>query len=137
MTDILARGGSFFLAAVILFLAMRLHGKGSGKGEKVAKAAATVMAFCAGLCFLATFVGGWMAKVAGISPYIAGALFLLAAGGLVIDWWRDGKPDKFAFWCAALLPLAAVYGFTQVANAGDLIDQQGERVSSTVSSGGR
>lgn len=135
--EILTRGGSLIFAVVLLFLAKRLHGKASGKGEKPMKIIATVLGFGAGLFFLGTVVGSWMGAVAGASPYIAAALAVLTLGGLLVDWAGDGKPDKFAFWCAVFLPLALTFGYSQLSNMGDELDNRVDQVSNTVSSGGR
>lgn len=135
--EILTRGGSLIFAVVLLFLAKRLHTKASGKGEKPMKIIATVLGFGAGLFFLGTVVGSWMGSVAGASPYIAAALAALALGGLLIDWFADGKPDKFAFWCAVFLPLAVTLGYAQLSNLGDDLDRRVDRLSTTISTGGR
>lgn len=132
MLGLFARSGLLILAAVLLFLSVRLHSGASGKSEKFAKIAATVGGFCAGLAFLGTFVGGWMAGVTKASPYIAAAMFLLAAGGLMVDWWKDGKPDRFAFWCAVVLPMATVFGFAQLGALGDELGRSSQQVSTAV-----
>lgn len=137
MLELLGRGALFILAMVIFFLAKRLHTKASGKAAKVQKTIATIAALLAGLALIGTFVGGWMGEVTGASPYIAAAIFLITAGGLCIDWWTDGVPDRFAFWCALFLPLAIVFGFSQLSNVGDVISRNAEQVSNTISSQGR
>lgn len=137
MLEILGRGALFILALVIFFLAKRLHTKASGKAAKVQKTIATIMALLAGLTLIGTFVGEWMGNVTGASPYIAAAVFLITAGGLCIDWWTDGVPDKFAFWCALFLPLAIVFGFSQLSNLGDVIGRNAEQVSTTIQNGAR
>jgi hypothetical protein len=133
MTQILARGGLLICALVIVFLARRLHKKAHGSAEKAQKILATIAAFLGGLALLGTFVGEWMGRIAGASPYLAAAGFLLAAGGLLIEWWADGKPDKFAFWCALALPLATVIGFSQLQNLGNEMGRNAEQVSTTIS----
>jgi cytochrome bd-type quinol oxidase subunit 2 len=137
MTEILGRAGLLILACILLFLARRLHSGASGKGVKAMKWVATVLGFLAGLAFVGTIVGGWMATIAGASPYIAAGVFILCAGGFTVDVWKDKQPDGFAFWCAVLLPLAVIYGFAQASNVGDMLQDRGEQVSNTISSGGR
>lgn len=137
MTSILARGGLLICAIIIVFLAYRLHKKAHGQSEKAKKITATVLVFIGGLALMGTFVGTWMGKIAGASPYLAAGAFLLTAGGLIIDWWSDGKPDKFAFWCALALPLTAAFGLSQLSNLGDEIGRNADQVSNTISESSR
>ncbi|MEV1315405.1 hypothetical protein AB0J14_04890 [Micromonospora arborensis] len=135
MFSLLGRAGLLICAVAILFLARRLHTKASGKAEKTQKVCATIAGFFGGLALIGTVAGEWMGKIGGASPYIAAAIFLVAAGGLLIDWWADGKPDKFAFWCAVVLPMAAIIGYAQLPKLGDAISDNAEQVSTTVESG--
>lgn len=136
MFPFLGRAGLLICAVVIIFLARRLHKKASGKAEKSQKVIATLSGMLGGLSLVGTIAGEWMSKLGGASPYIAAAVFLVAAGGLLIDWWADGVPDKFAFWCAVVLPLATLVGYAQLPNLGDAISRNAEQVSSTVGSTG-
>ena len=133
----LTRAGLFICAAIIIFLARRLHAKASGKQEKVQKITATIIAFIGGLALLGTFVGDWMGKVSKASPYVAAGLFLLTFLGVLIDWWTDKKPDKFAFYCAMFLPLSAVFGLTQMSHLSDQTGKSWDRVQSTVEQSSR
>ncbi len=135
MFSLLGRAGLLICAVAIIFLARRLHSKAGGKSEKTQKVLATITGFFGGLALVGTIAGEWMGKLGGASPYLAAAAFLVAFGGLLIDWWADGKPDKFAFWCAVVLPLATIVGFSQLDNLGTAISDNAEQVSSTVDSG--
>ena len=132
MLDFLGRAGLLICAVIIVFLARRLHTKAAGKAEKTQKTIATVAVFLGGLALLGTVAGDWMAQVTEASPFIAAGAFILTAGGLFIDWWTDKKPDKFAFWCALLLPLAIVFGLGQLSTLGDEIEKSGDRVQTTL-----
>lgn len=133
MLDFAGRFGLLVLAAIIVFLAKRLHDKSGG--GKAKKNAAAVFAFLGGLCLLGTVVGDWMGKITGASPYIAAGLFLLTAGIIVIDMWADKKADKPAFWCAVVLPLAIVFGLSQMSNVGATISKNAGTVGSTIQQG--
>jgi len=135
MLDFLGRAGLLICAVIIVFLARRLHSKASGKAEKTQKTIATVAVFFGGLAMLGTVAGDWMATVTKASPFIAAAAFILAAGGLFIDWWTDKKPDKFAFWCALALPLAIVFGLGQLSTLGEELQESGDRVQTTLDGG--
>lgn len=137
MTSILGRAGLLICALVIIFLARRLHKKAHGKAEKTQKIIATIAAFLGGLALLGTFVGEWMGRLAGVSPYIAVAGFLLALGGLIVEWWADGKPDTFAFWCALALPITAAFGIAQLGNFGGELNRNADQVSTTISNSTR
>lgn len=134
--------GLFALAAVLFFLGNRLHkksagGQGAAKGAKPKKIIATIMSFCSGLAMLGTIVGDWLGDLAGMSPYIAAAFFLVSAGIVFIDWWSDGVPDRPAFLAAAFLPLAVVVGFTQLDRVGDMLGENADRVTDTIKSQSR
>jgi hypothetical protein len=137
MFEFLARFGMAILAGVIIFLARRLHTKANGKQAKAQKITATVIVFIGGIVLIGTFVGGWMASVSKASAIVAAAVFFVAAGGLVIDWWTDKVPDKFAFWAAAVLPLAIVFGFAQVHSVTVEIGHNADRVQSTLQRQGK
>ncbi len=131
--EILGRFGLLIAAGVILWLAKRLHG-GSSKAQKNIAAA---LAFIGGLALLGTIVGGWMGTISSASPYVAGALFFLSVGGFAIDVWKDKRADKFAFYMAALMPLAIVFGLAQASNIADEIGKSGGEVSATVEKAGK
>ncbi len=132
--EILGRFGLLIAAGALFWLARRLHSKGRSKMQKNV---ATGMAFAAGLALLGTIVGEWMGTISSASPYVAGAMFLVTVGGFVVDVWTDKQADKFAFYCALIMPLAIVFGLAQASNIGDEIGKSGGRVSSTVERAGK
>lgn len=132
MTGFLVRFGLLILAGIIIFLARRLHKKAAGKSEKMQKTIATIAGFFGGVALVGTVAGTWMNNISRASPYVAAAAFFLAAGGLLIDWWTDKKPDKFAFYCAILLPLAMVYGLAQAQAVVSELGRNAQQVSSTI-----
>ncbi len=132
MTGFLVRFGLLILAGIIVFLARRLHKKAGGKSEKTQKVIATIIGFFGGVAFVGTVVGTWMNNISRASPYVAAAAFFLTAGGVLIDWWADKKPDRFAFWCAIGLPLAMVFGLAQASSVVSELGRNAQQVSSTI-----
>lgn len=147
MGSVFGRLGLFILAFVILFLANRLHKKaGAGGGgpqggnnpkSRNKKVAATIMAFFGGCALVGTFVSDWMSSIGGASPLVAAAFFLASAGVLIIDWWSDGVPDRPAFIAAALLPIAAMIGMSQLDTALGQVGDKAEQVGHTIQNGSK
>ncbi|GAA0494606.1 hypothetical protein Ade02nite_20020 [Paractinoplanes deccanensis] len=132
MFGIGARFGLLLIAGALLFAAHRTH-KAS---KKSAKNVAVVMAFLAGLAFLATFVGDWMQSAAWLGGAGVAALIVCAAI-IVVDWAVDKKPDKPAFWAAFALGFAVVLGASNLDQAGRLIQDGGTEVSNQLSQMGK
>ncbi len=132
--DFLGRFGLAIAAGALFWLARRLHTKGRSKAQKNG---AFVMSLLAGLALMGTFVGGWMSNLTAASPYLAAALFLFVVGGTVVDLWCDKQADKFAFYAAAVIPIAIALGAGQLSNLGDEIQRNGETVTSVVEQGGK
>lgn len=105
MFSIADRFGTLVLAGALLFIALRLHK--STKHARFSKPAGVVLAFLAGCAFLMTIVGGWIGHLPA-TLVVAG--LIVCVGIVVIDWGFDGKPDKAAFWAAALLAMFFVAG---------------------------
>ena len=123
-----ARFGLLLIAAAILFAAYRTH----KSSKKSAKNVAVVMAFFAGLAFLATFVGDWMQSAQWLGG--AGVAGLIVCTAIIaIDWAVDKKPDKPAFWAAFALGFAIVLGAANLDEAGSLIGDGGREVSQQLS----
>jgi cytochrome bd-type quinol oxidase subunit 2 len=131
--EFLARFGLLIAAGVLLWLAKRLHSKGRGKAQKNAAGAG---AFAAGLLFIGTLFGGWMAKLTGASPWIALAVFLFAVGAFLVDVWTDKQVDRLAFWCLLIIPMAIVFGAAQLPRLGDELQKRGEQVSAEIEQAG-
>lgn len=128
MLGLLGRSGLLLAGLVIIWLAWRLHRKG-GRAQKIT---ATIAALIGGMCLVGTVVGSWMANISGASPYLAAAVCLLSCGGLIVDWWGDRQPDRFAFWCAVAVPLGIIFGLAQLSNLGDEIGKSANQVSTTI-----
>jgi len=130
------RFGAFVIAAAILFVALRVH-KSSGKHLHKTKRAGIILAFIAGLAFLPTFVGGWMADLAGVGGTIGVAGLIVCFAIVVVDWAFDGKPDSPAFFAALLLPMFVVFGVAQFPAVADQIGNSGQQVTEQMSRVGR
>jgi hypothetical protein len=128
MFGIGARFGLLLIAGAILFAAYRTH----KSRKKAAKNVAVVMAFFAGLAFLATFVGNWMHSVSWLGG--AGVAALIVCVSIIfVDWIIDKKADKPAFWAAFALGFAIVLGASNLAQAGQQIGQGGKQVGDQLS----
>jgi hypothetical protein len=103
------RFGTFVIAAALLFAAMRIH-RSTGKHTKITKQVGLVLAFLAGCAFLVTFVGAWMAGMAGALGAFFVAGLIACAAIIAVDWLLDGKPDRPAFWAAFMLLLGGGAG---------------------------
>ena len=132
MFGIGARFGLLLIAGAVLFAAHRTH----KSSKKSAKNIAVVMAFLAGLAFLATFVGDWMQSASWLGGLGVAALIVCACI-IAIDWLVDKKPDKPAFWAAFALGFAIVLGAANLDDAGRLIQDGGSEVSSQLSQMGK
>jgi hypothetical protein len=127
-----ARFGLLLIAAAVLFAAYRLH----KSSKKSAKNVAVVMAFFAGLAFLATFVGDWMQSAAWLGG--AGVAGLIVCASIIfVDWIIDKKADKPAFWAAFALGFAIVLGASNLDQAGSLIGDGGREVGTQLSQMGK
>nr|WP_221374429.1 hypothetical protein [Actinoplanes polyasparticus] len=129
MFGIGARFGLLLIAAAVLFAAHRTH----KSSKKSAKNVAVVMAFAAGLAFLATFVGDWMQS----ASWLGVAALIVCACIIAVDWFIDKKPDKPVFWAAFALGFAIVLGAANLDDAGRLIQNGGSEVSSQLSQMGK
>jgi peptidoglycan/LPS O-acetylase OafA/YrhL len=127
-----ARFGLLAIAAALLFAAHRTH----KSSKKAAKNTAVVMAFLAGLAFLATFVGDWMQSASWLGG-LGVAILIVCAVIIVVDWAIDKKPDKPAFWAAFALGFAIVLGASNLDDAGRMISDGGHEVSSQLSQMGK
>src|SRR5262245_24202533 len=131
--DVATRFSLLLCAAGLAMLAYRLHSKAKGKRASRKKSAAVILMFVAGLALAATFLGAWMsASMAGAGGYLAAALTIFTVGPVLIDWIADGTPDRVALWCMLAVPLALFIGVGQLSALGDLISQQGGRLSDQV-----
>ena len=127
-----ARFGLLLIAGAILFAAYRTH----KSSKKSAKNTAVVMAFLAGLAFLATFVGDWMQSASWLGG--AGVAALIVCSAIIfVDWIVDKKADKPAFWAAFALGFAIVLGASNLPTAGDQIGQGGKQVTEQLSKMGK
>lgn len=131
MVEFWSRSGSFFIAAALLFVAIRLQ-KSSKKG---AKNASVVFAFIAGLGALAALAGGWMQ--ASWLGGLAVAGLIVCACIIAVDWLIDKKPDKAAMWAAFALALMIVLGASNLPAVGDQISDGGSRVTEQMSKTGK
>jgi MFS family permease len=118
------RFGAILIAVALLLIALRFH---KAKGRNATKIIGVVLAFLSGCAFLGTIVGGWMVdlseKIVGLS--VAG--LIVCVGIIVVDCAIDRKPDKPAFWAAALLPIFIVIGGAQIPTVtGQVGDGAGE-----------
>lgn len=134
--DFLPRLGALFIAAAILFAALRFH-KSSGPHSAKAKKTGAVLAFIAGMAFLVTIVGDWMGKVAAIGGALGAALLIIAVATIVVDWGMDKRPDKPAFWAMFALPALLVFGVTQIPAVADQIGDGGRQVSEQMNKVGK
>lgn len=111
------RIGALAIAAVMLFLALRLH-KLSGEHVNKTKAGGVILAFISGLLFLATIIGEWLIKFGEKLSLVGVAVLLLCLGVLAIDWAIDKKPDRPAFWSAFFLALFLAISLSQLPQVG-------------------
>ena len=132
MSGVGARFGLLCIAAAILFAAYRTH----KSSKKSAKNVAVVLAFFAGLAFLATFVGDWMRGASWLGG-LGVALLIVCAAIIFVDWVVDKKADKPAFWAAFALGFAIVLGASNLDQAGQLIGDGGREVGSQLSQMGK
>ncbi len=132
MFGIGARFGLLCIAGALLFAAYRTH----KSSKKSAKNVAVVMAFFAGLAFLATFVGDWMQSAEWLGGLGVAALIVCAAI-IGVDWVIDKKADKPAFWAAFALGFAVVMGASNLDDAGKLIGDGGREVGQQMSQMGK
>lgn len=128
-----ARTGALFIAAALLFAALRFHKSSSPKGKK----AGTILAGVAGIAFLMTFVGEWMGDVAQLGGALGVALLIVAVSTVLVDWGLDKRPDKPAFWAMFALPALLVFGVTQIPAVGDQLGDGGQQVAEQMSKVGK
>lgn len=132
----LARLGTLAIAAALLFAARRFY---KVRGEKQAKTrtVSVVLAFVAGLAFLATIAGSWAVNLGrGMGGWAVG-LLIACIVIILVDWLIDKKPDAAAFWAAFVLGLAIVVGWAGLPKAVDQVHDGGNQVISQMNSGGK
>ncbi len=117
MFSFIDRLGPFAIACALLFAAVRIH-RSTGRHQRMTKPVGLVVAFLAGASFLVTFVGSWMASIAGrgAGPFFVAALIVCAVI-IVVDWGFDKKPDRPAFWAAFSLAAVMVFGAASIPQA--------------------
>jgi asparagine N-glycosylation enzyme membrane subunit Stt3 len=130
------RFGTFVIAAALLFAAMRIH-RSTGKHTKITKQIGLVLAFLAGCAFLVTFVGAWMAGLAGAMGAFFVAGLIACAAIIAVDWLLDGKPDRPAFWAAFMLAAFIVFGVAALPRATGQIGNGANQVGTQISRIGR
>jgi drug/metabolite transporter (DMT)-like permease len=130
------RFGSLILCAAFLFAALKVH-KSRGRHAKATKPAGIVLAFLAGLMFLVTVTGAWVAAFAR-NTGVAGAVILIVVVVILgADWLHDRRPDRAAFWAAFALGLALVVGIPQFPRVFDQIGRGGHEVTGQISQTGK
>jgi phosphoglycerol transferase MdoB-like AlkP superfamily enzyme len=125
------RIGMLLIASALLFAALRVH-KSSGKHRQITSYAGVALAFLAGCGFLGTLVGSWMGRVASWAGVIGVVSLIACVVILVVDIAFDKRPDKPAFWAALILPLAIVFGTSQIPNVTTLVEGGADQVGRQV-----
>lgn len=132
MLSVGSRFGMLLIAAALLFVAVRMN----KSSNKKAKHASIVASFLAGLFFLGTIVGRWIAGadwLAGVG--VAGLIVCVCI--IAIDWFADKKPDKPALYAAFALALFIVMGAGSLPEVGNQISDSGREVSNQMSQMGK
>ncbi len=136
MFGLAERAGTLAIAGALLFAALRVH-KSSGRHTKFTKPAGVVLAFVAGMAFLVTFVGSWMAGLAQAAGAFGVAGLIVCVSVIAVDWLLDNKPDKPAFWAAFFLAMFLVVGVSQIPAATNQIGHGGQQVGGQMSKAGK
>lgn len=127
-----SRFGMLLIAAALLFVAIKMN---KSQNKKM-KHASIVFAFIAGLFFLGTIVGQWMASAHWLSGAAAAGLIVCAAI-IAVDWLADKKPDKPAMYAAFAFGLFIVMGVAALPQVGDQIGKSGHAVTEQMSQMGK
>lgn len=123
------RLGVLAIAGALLFAALKAHKSSGRKGSW----AGCVLAVIAGMFFLTTFIGGWIAAHSKALAAISVAGLIVIAAMIAFDMVGDRNPDKkSSFWASFLLPLVLVVGFAQLPAVGNQIGKGGDQVMSTI-----
>jgi heme A synthase len=128
------RFGSLILCSAFLYAAVKIH-KSTGRHGKVTKPTGIVLSFLAGLMFLVTVTGAWVAAFARNTGVLGAVILIAVIVILGADWLHDRKPDRGAFWAAFALGFAIVVGLPQMPAVGHQINRGGQMVMSSMSSG--
>ncbi|WP_344613384.1 hypothetical protein [Dactylosporangium salmoneum] len=120
------------IAAALLFVAIKMN---KSQNKKM-KHTSIISAFLAGLFFLGTIVGNWIAGaqwLAGVG--VAG--LIVCACVIIVDWLADKKPDKPALYASFALPLFIIMGAASLPAVGGQIADSGREVGNQMQQMGK
>lgn len=130
------RFGTLIISAAFLFAAVKVH-RSMSRHARITKPLGLILAFIAGLTFIVSVVGTWMASFAEASGVIGVVGLGICVVIIGVDWGLDGRPDRMAFWASFLLPLFIVVGWTQIPVAMHQINRGGHEVTTEMSKTGK
>lgn len=100
------------------------------RGLKVLAWLNWVIAVYGGTMLAGTFIGGWIASMAGFIPGVAPAALFVAVVVMAVDIFIDWIPNQGAIWTAIFIPSVARGAHGRL---GDWVRQESQRLTHAVS----